>query len=44
LSFGFFGDFSDLLTLYFKVEKSNYAEAVAWVRDLIAGSVFSKER
>jgi hypothetical protein len=44
LSFGFFGDFSDLLTLYFKVEKAHYADAVAWVRDLIAGSIFSKER
>lgn len=27
-----------------KVEKSQYADAVAWLRDVLAGSVFTKER
>ncbi|KAI0815109.1 Metalloenzyme, LuxS/M16 peptidase-like protein [Irpex lacteus] len=38
------GAFSELLRIALKVERNNYETAVAWLRDLIYGSHFDKER
>lgn len=36
--------FSEAFTIFIKVEKSQYNEAVTWLRDVLLGSVFTKER
>lgn len=36
--------FSEAFSIFIKVEKSQYLEAVTWLRDVLLGSVFTKER
>ncbi|KAK4688517.1 presequence protease, partial [Tremellales sp. Uapishka_1] len=38
------GSFAELFGVGLKVEKAQYEEAVAWIRDLVSGSIFSKDR
>lgn len=42
--FSFRGCFSETFVVQLKVELAQFEEAVGWIRDLIAGSIFSKER
>ena len=44
VSLGYNGSFLELLRINFKVELQNYEVAVAWLRDLMFGSHFNKER
>ena len=41
---GVSSNFTDTLRVGIKVEKAEYETAVAWLRDLIYGSEFDKER
>ena len=41
---GFSGMFNEILRLSIKVESARYESAVAWLRDIIYGSQFDKER
>ena len=41
---GISGNFAELLRVSIKVESARYEVAVAWLRDLIHGSQFDKER
>lgn len=38
------GGFPELLRISIKVEVANYELAVSWIKDLLYGSVFDKER
>lgn len=38
------GAFSEILRVALKVQRNNYDAAVSWLRDLIHGSQFDKER
>ena len=38
------GSFPETMRVSLKVEPANYEPAVAWLKDLIYGSVFNKER
>lgn len=40
----FRGMFTEILTLDLKVEKADYAKALEWMRDLIQGLRFEKDR
>ncbi|KAK8858824.1 hypothetical protein IAR55_003054 [Kwoniella newhampshirensis] len=42
--FEFKGSFAEVLCVSLKVQKTQYGEAVEWLRDLMTGAVFSKER
>ncbi|OCF75418.1 cytoplasmic protein [Kwoniella mangroviensis CBS 8886] len=42
--FEFRGGFAEVLCVHFKVETKRYEEAVAWIRDLMTGVIFDKER
>lgn len=42
--FTFRGRFSEILVIELKVEKAEYEKAVGWIRDLITGLVFAKDR
>lgn len=41
---GFSGLFNEILRFSIKVETSRYESAVAWLRDIVYGSQFDKER
>lgn len=41
---GFSGMFNEILRLSIKVETAKYDVAVSWLRDIIYGSQFDKER
>lgn len=43
-SLGYSGSFSELLRVSLKVEKNNYDVAVAWLKDVVYGGKFDKER
>ncbi|EIW67501.1 hypothetical protein TREMEDRAFT_33585 [Tremella mesenterica DSM 1558] len=43
-SFSFRNSFSEVFLISLKVEKPRYEEAVEWIRDLITGGIFTKER
>lgn len=43
-SFSYRGSFSEVLTVSMKVEAAQYAEAVTWIKDLVTGAIFTKER
>lgn len=42
--FSFRGAFSEVFVISLKVEKADYEKAVQWIRDLVTGAVFNKER
>nr|XP_019045357.1 cytoplasmic protein [Kwoniella bestiolae CBS 10118]OCF24287.1 cytoplasmic protein [Kwoniella bestiolae CBS 10118] len=42
--FEFRGGFAETLCISFKVETKRYEEAVTWIRDLMSGVIFDKER
>jgi Zn-dependent M16 (insulinase) family peptidase len=42
--FGMYNQLCENLRVSIKVEKALYDAAVAWLRDLVYGSVFDKER
>lgn len=44
VDYGAGGAFEELMRVQLKVEKHQYANSVAWLRDLIFGSVFSVDR
>jgi Zn-dependent M16 (insulinase) family peptidase len=44
VTLGFNGLFSDLVRVSIKVETERYASAIAWLRDLLYGSRFDRER
>jgi Zn-dependent M16 (insulinase) family peptidase len=43
-SLGFSGIFTELFRASIKVEKARYEEAIAWLKDLLYGAQFNKER
>jgi Zn-dependent M16 (insulinase) family peptidase len=43
-SFTYRGNFSEVLSVALKVQASQYAEAVAWMRDLVTGCIFTHDR
>lgn len=43
-NFAFRRFFTETFTISMAVEKESYAEAVAWLRDVVSGSIFTKER
>ncbi|OXG18692.1 cytoplasmic protein [Cryptococcus neoformans Tu401-1] len=42
--FEFKGNFAEVMAVTLKVEKAQYEQAVAWLRDLLAGAVFDSKR
>jgi hypothetical protein len=44
IGFGTSGTFTEMLRVTIRVEVAKYELAVAWLRDLLYGSEFSKER
>ncbi|WRT68029.1 uncharacterized protein IL334_005004 [Kwoniella shivajii] len=42
--FEYRGNFAEVLCISLKVQKHQYDEAVAWIRDLLTGVIFSKDR
>ncbi|WWC88419.1 uncharacterized protein L201_003330 [Kwoniella dendrophila CBS 6074] len=42
--FEFRGSFAEVLCVSLKVQTKQYEEAVAWIRDLVTGAIFTKER
>jgi Zn-dependent M16 (insulinase) family peptidase len=44
VSFGISDAFTENFRVSIKVERSAYEKAVAWLRDLVYGAVFDKER
>jgi hypothetical protein len=42
--FTFRNAFTEVMSIELKVEKGDYEKAVGWLRDLITGLVFTKER
>ncbi|WWD18715.1 hypothetical protein CI109_103169 [Kwoniella shandongensis] len=42
--FEFRGVFAEIVCVSLKVQKTQYEEAVSWLRDLLTGAIFSKER
>lgn len=42
--FTFRSRFSEVFTAEMKVEKGDYEKAIGWMRDLIQGLIFAKER
>lgn len=44
VTFGISDIFTETLRVTIKVELSSYEKAIAWLRDLVYGAVFDKER
>lgn len=42
--FEFKGNFAEVMAVTLKIEKAQYEQAVAWLRDLLAGAVFDSKR
>jgi len=42
--FSFRGCFAEVFTISLKVEKNDYEKAVQWIRDLVTGAIFEKDR
>lgn len=42
--FSFRGCFAEVFTISLKVERADYEKAVQWIRDLVTGAIFEKER
>ncbi|OCF37287.1 cytoplasmic protein [Kwoniella heveanensis BCC8398] len=40
----FRGNFAEVLCLSLKVQKTQYEEAIAWIRDLVTGVIYDKDR
>jgi Zn-dependent M16 (insulinase) family peptidase len=43
-SFSYRGVFAEVFTVSIKVEKADYEKAIQWIRDLVSGAIFDKER
>ncbi|WVR06565.1 hypothetical protein IAU60_003596 [Kwoniella sp. DSM 27419] len=42
--FEFRGSFAEILCVGLKVQKDQYEQAITWIRDLVTGAVFTKDR
>jgi hypothetical protein len=42
--FTFRGRFSEVLVVEMKVEKAEYEKAIGWIKDLMTGLIFAKDR